>query len=77
MVEQSKMPASGRDPLVFKQLSVTISYGVTWDVNGGINAPIQFVTLGATLDHSKNNVQQVKLMFAPPPKKPGDVKKDE
>jgi hypothetical protein len=66
IVEQSKMQAPGRDPLVFKQLSVTISYGVTWDVNGGLNAPISLVTLGPSLDHSKNNVQQVKLVFAPP-----------
>jgi hypothetical protein len=77
IVEQSKLPAKGKDPLVFKQLSVTISYGVTWDINGGINAPIQLVTLGATLDHSKNNVQQVKLIFAPPPKRPTDEKKEE
>jgi len=77
IVEQSKMPTPGKDPLVFKQLSVTISYGVTWDVSGGINAPISFVTLGATLDHSKNNVQSVKLVFAPPPKNPKDEKKDQ
>jgi hypothetical protein len=79
IVAQSKMTKPGEDPLVFKQLSVTISYGVTWDVNGGINAPISLVTLGGTLDHSKNNVQQVKLVFAPPPKKPAqaDEKKEE
>lgn len=69
IVEQSKMPAPGKDPLTFKQLSVTISYGVTWDVNAGINAPISLVTLGPSIDHSKNNVQQVKLVFAPPEKK--------
>jgi hypothetical protein len=77
IVEQSKMPAPGKDPLTFKQLSVTISYGVTWDVNGGINAPISLVTLGPSLDHSKNNVQQVKLVFSPPPKDPKDEKKEE
>jgi len=66
IVEQSKMPTQGKDPLTFKQLSVTISYGVTWDVNGGINAPISLVTVGASLDRNKNNVQQVKLVFAPP-----------
>lgn len=77
IVEQSKMPASGDDPLTFKQLSVTLSYGVTWDVNGGINAPISLVTLGPSIDHSKNNVQQVKLVFAPPPKNPKDEKKEE
>lgn len=66
VVEQSNKPAPGTDPLVFKQLSVTISYGVTWDVDAGLNAPISFVTLGPSIDHSKNNVQQVKLVFAPP-----------
>jgi hypothetical protein len=50
---------------------------VTWDVNGGINVPISLVTLGPSLDHSKNNVQQVKLVFAPPPKNPKDEKKEE
>lgn len=68
IVEQSKIPDPAKDPLVFKQLSVTIAYGVTWDVNGGINAPISLVTLGASIDRSKNNVQSVKLVFAPPPK---------
>src|SRR5277367_4164072 len=32
--EQAKpVPISEKDPLVFKQLSVTVSFGVTWDVN--------------------------------------------
>lgn len=77
IVDQSKMPVSGTDPLTFKQLSVTIGYGVTWDVNGGINAPLSLVTLGPSLDHSKNNVQQVKLVFAPPAKKPKDDTKEQ
>jgi hypothetical protein len=69
--EQAKpVPSSAKDPLVFKQLSVTVSYGVTWDVNGGITVPINIVTLTAQLDRSKNSVQSVKLVFAPPPKKP-------
>jgi hypothetical protein len=68
IVEQAKDPSPAKDPLVFKQLSVTISYGVTWDANGGINAPISLVTLGASIDHSKNNVQQVKVVFSPPEK---------
>jgi hypothetical protein len=77
IVEQSKMPSPSKDPLVFKQLTVGISYGVTWDVNGGINAPIHLVTLGASLDRSKNNVQQVKLVFSPPPKKSEEEKKEQ
>jgi hypothetical protein len=63
--------AGEKDPLVFKQLSVTVSYGVTVTGTVGVNAPISIVTLTAELDRSKNNVQQVKLVFAPPPKKPG------
>lgn len=67
--EQAKpVPISEKDPLVFKQLSVTISYGVTWDINGGVTVPINVVTLTAQLDRSKNAVQSVKLVFAPPPK---------
>lgn len=72
IVEQTKDPTPAKDPLVFKQLSVTISYGVTWDINGGINAPISLVTLGASIDHSKNNVQQVKVVFSPPQKPKAD-----
>jgi hypothetical protein len=45
------------------QLTLALSFGVTTDVQGGIKAPIQIVTISATLDHSKNNVQQVKLTF--------------
>lgn len=75
IVEQTKDPTPAKDPLVFKQLSVTISYGVTWDINGGINAPISLVTLGASIDHSKNNVQQVKVVYSPP-QKPKEEKKE-
>ena len=65
--EQAKpIPISEKDPLVFKQLSVTVGYGVTWDVNGGITLPIDIVTLTAQLDRSKNSVLSVKLVFAPP-----------
>lgn len=66
VAEQSNKPSSAKDPLVFKQLSVTISYGVTWDVNGGINAPLSLVTVGANVDRSKSTVQQVKLFFVAP-----------
>lgn len=77
IVDQSKMPAPGTDPLTFRQLTVTLSFGVTWDVNGGVNAPIHLVTVGGSLDRSKNNVQQVRLVFAPPPKKPKSEEKEE
>lgn len=62
--EQEKVKKTSKDPLVFKQLSVTLGYGVTWDVNGSATIPINIVTLGPGLDHSKNSVQTVKLVFA-------------
>jgi hypothetical protein len=44
------------------QLSLTLAFGVTTDVHG-LRAPFQLVTVSASLDRSKNNVQQVKLTF--------------
>jgi hypothetical protein len=49
--------------LDFCQLSITLSFGVTTDVQGGVKFPFQLITISATLDRSKNNVQQVKLVF--------------
>ena len=68
--EQRAMPLrpGDKDPLVFKQLSLTVSYGVTVSGSAGISVPIDIVTLTAQLDRSKNSVQSVKLVFAPPPK---------
>jgi hypothetical protein len=45
------------------QLSITLSFGATTDIQGGVKAPFQLITVSATLDRSKNNVQQVKLVF--------------
>jgi hypothetical protein len=45
------------------QLSLTLAFGVTTDVQGGLKAPFQLVTVSSNLDRSKNNVQQVKLTF--------------
>lgn len=71
--EQRGMPArpGDKDPLVFKQLTVTVSFGVTVSGSAGVSIPVNIVTLTAELDHSKNSVQSVKLVFAPPPK-PGE-----
>jgi hypothetical protein len=52
-----------RRPLDFCQLTLTIAFGVTTDVKGGITAPFQLVTVSGSLERSKNNVQQVKLTF--------------
>jgi hypothetical protein len=65
---EDTLPKTSKDPLVFKQLSVTIAYGVTWDLNASATIPINIVTLGPGIDHSKNSVQTVKLVFAPAPK---------
>jgi hypothetical protein len=59
----SEATATGDTKLDLCQMSLAISFGVTTDVQGGIKAPIQLVTISATLDHSRNNVQQVKLVF--------------
>jgi len=59
----SKPTLPGTTKLDLCQLALTLSFGVTTDVQGGIKAPIQMVTLTASLDRSKNNVQQVKLTF--------------
>jgi hypothetical protein len=57
--------------LKFGKLEVNVQYGIKWDVGGGVNAPIQFVTLGLSADKNKNTVQSVKLTFKKPePKKP-------
>jgi hypothetical protein len=68
--DQEAMPASpnDKDLLVFKQLTITVSFGVTKAVQAGISIPIHIVTLTAELDHSTNSVQSVKLVFAPPTK---------
>jgi hypothetical protein len=45
------------------QLSITLAFGATTDVQGGLKVPFQLITVSASLDRSKNNVQQVKLVF--------------
>lgn len=68
--EQEGMPTStDPDPLVFKQLAMTVSFGVTKGISFGVSIPVHIVTLTAELDKSKNNVNSVKLTFAPPPPK--------
>ena len=50
--------------LPFSQLSVTLQYGVQWDMSAGAHAKIQIVTLGLKADKSDNSVQSLKLLFA-------------
>lgn len=55
--------APGKPSLDLCQLSITLSFGVTTDIQGGVKVPFQLITVSASLDRSKNNVQQVKLVF--------------
>jgi hypothetical protein len=59
---------TSENPLVFKQLTVTLSFGVTKDLTVGATIPIHLVTLGPSFEGSKNSVQQVKLVFGDPKK---------
>jgi len=68
--EQEKVQSLSKDPLVFKQLSVSLSFGVTKDVNVNATIPIHLVTLTPGLDHSRNSVQSVKLVFNDQDSKP-------
>jgi len=68
--ENQNAPMSSENPLVFKQLTVTVSFGVTRDLQVGATIPIHLVTLGPSFEGSKASVESVKLVFAPPPKKP-------
>jgi hypothetical protein len=71
--DQRALMLTSPDRLTFKQLTVALGYGVTWTGTGTAAGPIQLVTVSGSLDRSKNTVQQVKLIFAPP-KTEGDTK---
>jgi hypothetical protein len=49
--------------LPINQLVVNLNFGVTWDGNGGVQAPISIVTIGLTGDYNKNSIQSVRLTF--------------
>jgi hypothetical protein len=52
--------------LNFNKLSLVLQFGVQFDGSVGINVPIQLVTLGASGEYKKNEVQTVTLTFAEP-----------
>jgi hypothetical protein len=54
---------SDTDKLKFKKLAITIQFGVKWVGNGGVSIPISLVTIGPTLEISKNSVHSVKIVF--------------
>ena len=49
--------------LTFTRLAVTLSYGVTWSVNGGISVPM-LVTSGLNAKKDHNAIQTIHLEFA-------------
>jgi hypothetical protein len=63
-VKQTPSVGTGK----FSSLTITLAYGVTWDVNGGAGAPISLVTLGGSLDRKRSDTQELTLVFAAPPK---------
>ena len=56
-------PTSDTPRFDFRQLTLSLSFGVTTDIQGGAKVPFQLITVSGTLDRNKNNVQQVKLAF--------------
>ncbi len=52
----------------FKTLTLSMGYAVTWDTSASASIPIQLVTLGPSIDHTRADTQTVKLTFeAQPP----------
>lgn len=49
--------------LPLSKVVVTVSYGIKFDGNVGINVPIQLVTIGGNGDYNKNNTQTIELTF--------------
>jgi hypothetical protein len=60
--------------LNFNQLKVVLQFGIQFEGNVAINAPVQIVTLGASGDYKKNEVQSVTLTFASPTPTPAKPK---
>ena len=56
-------PTADAPALDFCELTLSLSFGVTTEIQGGAKVPFQLITVSGTLDRNKNNVQQVKLVF--------------
>jgi hypothetical protein len=52
----------------FSGLTITLAYGVSWDVKAGATAPISLVTLGGSVDRKRADTQTLTLVFQDPPK---------
>ena len=48
----------------FSALTITLQYGVKWDMSAGARARISIVTVGLSADKNDNSVQSVKLTFS-------------
>ncbi|HXQ25077.1 MAG TPA: hypothetical protein VN822_01600 [Candidatus Acidoferrales bacterium] len=45
------------------KVAITVAYGIKFDANASLNAPISLVTIGANGDYNKNNTQTITLTF--------------
>jgi hypothetical protein len=45
------------------KVQIVVSYGIKFDGNVSVNAPVQLVTIGGNGDYNKNNTQTVTLNF--------------
>jgi hypothetical protein len=45
------------------KVSISISFGIKFDGNVSINAPVQLITIGGNGDYNKNNTQTLQLTF--------------
>lgn len=52
------------DNLTFSKLTITLQYGVQFDGNVAVNVPVQLVTIGASYDGKRNDVQTITLTFS-------------
>lgn len=65
-VQAAARAAQTQSTVLGKPLSsvkITISYGIKFDGNVALNAPIQLVTIGGNGDYNKNNTQTITLTF--------------
>jgi hypothetical protein len=49
--------------LPLSKVEITIAYGIKFDGNVSLNAPVQLVTIGGNGDYNKNNTQTLGLTF--------------
>ena len=45
------------------KVGITVSYGIKFDGNVSLNAPVELVTIGGNGDYNKNNTQTITLTF--------------